>query len=132
MPPRGERRVEAAPHGHWQATTFAGALRADGFVAPVVSDGAVNGELFLADIEQTPSPALRPGDGVVMDNLGSHKVAGVGAAIEAAGGRLLYLPPYSPDLKARRERRLEAQAAPEQGGRANRRGAVVGHRPFAR
>ena len=96
--PRGERLVEAVPHGHWQTTTFVGALRADGFVAPVVIDGAVNGELFRAYVAQHLAPALRPGDVVVMDNLGAHKVAGVREAIEAAGGRLLYLPPYSPDL----------------------------------
>lgn len=96
--PRGERLVEAVPHGHWQATTFVGALRADGFIAPVVIDGAVNGDLFLAYVRQHLAPALRPGDVVVMDNLGSHKVAGVRQAIEAVGCRLLYLPPYSPDL----------------------------------
>jgi transposase len=96
--PRGERLVEAVPHGHWQTTTFVGALRATGFVAPVVIDGAVNGELFLAYVRQHLAPALRPGDVLVMGNLGSHKVAGVRQAVEAAGARLLYLPPYSPDL----------------------------------
>jgi transposase len=96
--PRGERLVEPVPHGHWHATTFLGGLRADGFVAPVVIDGAVNGELFRAYVEQHLAPALRPGDVVVRDNLGSHKVAGVREAIEGVGGRLLYLPPYSPDL----------------------------------
>ena len=92
---RGQRLVEAVPHGHWHTTTFVGGLRADGFVAPVVIDGAVNGELFRAYVGQQLAPALRPGDVAAMDNLGSHKVAGVR---EAAGGRLLYLPPYSPDL----------------------------------
>jgi transposase len=90
--------VEADPHGHWHTTTFVGGLRADGFAAPVVTAGAVNGDLFRAYVRQQLAPALRPGDVVVMDNLGSHKVAGVREAIEAAGGRLLYLPPYSPDL----------------------------------
>jgi transposase len=96
--PKGERLVEPVPHGHWHTTTFLGGLRADGFVAPVVVDGAVNGELFRAYVEQHLAPALRPGDVVVMGNLGSHKVAGVREAIEGAGCRLLYLPPYSPDL----------------------------------
>ena len=96
--PKGERLVDAVPFGHWQTTTFVGAMRADGFVAPLVVDGAVNGELFRAWVRQHLCPALRPGDTVVMDNLGSHKVAGVRAAVEAAGCRLLYLPPYSPDL----------------------------------
>jgi transposase len=95
---RGERVVEAVPHGHWHTTTFVGGLRADGFVAPVVIDGAVNGPLFRAYVDQHLAPVLRPGDVVVMDNLGSHKVAGVREAVEAAGARLLYLPPYSPDL----------------------------------
>jgi transposase len=96
--PRGERLIDAAPYGHWHTTTFVGALRAEGFVAPMVIDGAVNGELFLAYVERVLVPELRPGDVVVMDNLASHKAAGVRAAIEAAGGRALYLPPYSPDL----------------------------------
>ncbi|MBX9582687.1 MAG: IS630 family transposase, partial [Gemmataceae bacterium] len=96
--PRGERVAAPVPHGHWHTTTFVGALTAGGFVAPLVVDGAVNGPLFRAYVEQHLAPALRPGDVVVMDNLGSHKVAGVEAAIERAGGRLLYLPPYSPDL----------------------------------
>ena len=96
--PRGERLVEAAPHGHWHTTTFVGAVRATGFIAPLVVDGAVNGELFRAYVERVLVPELRRGDVVVLDNLGSHKVPGVRRAIEAAGCRLLYLPPYSPDL----------------------------------
>jgi transposase len=96
--PRGQRLVDAAPHGHWHTTTFVGALRPSGFIAPVVVDGAVNGELFLAYVRQQLVPALRRGDVVVMDNLGSHTTAGVRAAIEGAGCRLLFLPPYSPDL----------------------------------
>lgn len=96
--PRGQRLTDDAPHGHWHTTTFVGALRADGFIAPLVIDGAVNGELFRAYVEKVLVPELRPGDVVAMDNLGSHKVAGVKRAIEAAGCELLYLPPYSPDL----------------------------------
>jgi transposase len=96
--PRGERLVEAVPHGHWHTTTFVGALTARGFVAPMVVDGAINGELFRAYVEKVLVPELRPGDVVVLDNLGSHTVAGVRSAIEGVGCRLLYLPPYSPDL----------------------------------
>jgi transposase len=95
---RGERLVAAVPHGHWQTTTFIGALRSGGLTAPAVIDGAVNGDIFLAYIRQMLVPSLRPGDIVVMDNLSSHKVAGVRQAIEAAGAELRYLPPYSPDL----------------------------------
>lgn len=96
--PVGQRLVSAVPHGHWKTTTFLAALRADGLSCPLVIDGAVNGDLFVAYIEQQLVPTLRPGDVVVMDNLSSHKRARVREAIEAAGGRLLYLPPYSPDL----------------------------------
>lgn len=95
---RGERLIDDTPHGHWQTTTFIGALRVDGFIAPLVIDGAVNGEMFRAYVEQVLVPELRRGDVVVMDNLSSHTVAGVRRAIEGAGGRLLYLPAYSPDL----------------------------------
>jgi transposase len=95
---RGERLVAAVPHGHWKTSTFVGALRLTGLTAPLVLDGAINGEAFRAYVEQILAPTLRPGDIVVMDNLGSHKVAGITEAIEARGAELLYLPPYSPDL----------------------------------
>ena len=95
---RGERLVQAVPHGHWHISTFIGALRHDGMIAPCVVDGAIDGDLFVAYVEQQLAPALRPGDVVVMDNLSSHKVQGVRNAIEEAGAELLYLPPYSPDL----------------------------------
>jgi transposase len=96
--PRGERVVAAVPHGHWKTSTFVAGLRADGVVAPAVLDGAINGTSFRAYVEQFLAPSLRPGDTVVIDNLGSHKVKGVREAIEAVGARLLFLPPYSPDL----------------------------------
>lgn len=96
--PIGTRLIEKVPSGRWQTTTFLGAMRADGFIAPLTVDGAINGELFLAWVQQHLVPALQPGDIVVMDNLSSHKVAGVREAIEAAGAELRYLPPYSPDL----------------------------------
>lgn len=96
--PRGERLAADAPHGHWHTTTFVGALTTRGFIAPMVVDGAVNGPVFRAYVEQVLVPELRRGDVVVMDNLGSHTVAGVRRAVEGAGCRLLFLPPYSPDL----------------------------------
>ena len=96
--PVGERLVGAVPQGHWQTTTFVAALRADGLTAPMVIDGAVNGDLFVAYVEQVLAPTLRPGDVVVLDNLSSHKRAAVRQAIARAGGRLAYLPPYSPDF----------------------------------
>ncbi len=95
---RGQRLIDKTPFGHWRTSTFVGALRHDGLIAPGLFDGAINRDRFLAWIEQILLPVLRPGDTVVMDNLSSHKVAGVRAAIEGAGANLLYLPPYRPDL----------------------------------
>jgi transposase len=111
----GHRLVAATPHGHWRTTTFLGALRCDGLTAPLVIDGAINGELFTAYVEQVLLPTLkageagqgssggadgiaRRGDIVIMDNLRIHKMAGVRKAIEAAGAKLVFIPPYSPDL----------------------------------
>ncbi|MER9670841.1 IS630 family transposase [Mesorhizobium sp. M0203] len=96
--PRGERCRAGVPHGHWKTTTFTGALRLTGMTAPFVYDGAMNGNVFLAYVEQVLVPTLSEGDVVVMDNLPAHKAAGVRDAIEAAGASLLYLPPYSPDF----------------------------------
>jgi transposase len=96
--PLGTRLVEKAPCSRWQTTTFLGALRATGFIAPLTVDGSMNGPLFRAWVMQHLVPTLRPGDIVVMDNLSSHKVAGVREAIEAVGAELRYLPPYSPDF----------------------------------
>ena len=94
----GTRLIERVPAGRWETTTFLGALRANGFMAPLTIDGPINGPLFLAWVEQHLAPTLSAGDLVIMDNLSSHKVAGVREAIEAAGAELRYLPPYSPDL----------------------------------
>jgi transposase len=96
--PRGQRCRAAIPHGHWKTVTFVAGLTLAGFIAPMLLDGPMNGEAFLAWCEQMLAPALRPGDIVVMDNLAAHKVAGVRRAIEVCGATLLYLPPYSPDL----------------------------------
>jgi transposase len=96
--PVGARLICAVPHGHWKTTTFLAALRVGGLSCPLVIDGAVNGDLFVAYVEQRLVPSLRPGDVVVMDNLSGHKRARVRQAIEAVGCVLLYLPPYSPDL----------------------------------
>lgn len=95
---KSERVVSDVPHGHWQTTTFVGALRTSGMTAPMVIDGAMNGDLFLAYVRQLLVPTLNRGDIVVMDNLSSHKKPGVREAIEQVGATLAYLPPYSPDL----------------------------------
>jgi transposase len=96
--PCGERLVDHVPFGHWETMTFVSALRHDGMVAPMLIGGPMNGELFLAYVGQCLAPTLKPGDIVVVDNLASHKVAGVAEAIEAVGATLRYLPQYSPDL----------------------------------
>jgi transposase len=96
--PKGERLRAGVPHGHWKTTTFVAGLRLTGMVAPLVLDGPINGIAFQAYVDQILVPTLAPSDIVIMDNLGSHKGAGVRAAIEAAGAKLLYLPPYSPDF----------------------------------
>jgi len=95
---KGERLRAGVPHGHWKTTTFVAGLRLTGMTAPMVLDGPINGQWFQAYVDQVLIPTLSPGDIVVMDNLGSHKGAGVRKAIEAVGATLLYLPPYSPDF----------------------------------
>ena len=96
--PKGQRCRAAMPHGHWNTTTFVGGLTLSGICAPMLLDGPMDGEAFLAWCEQMLAPVLRPDDVVIMDNLPAHKVAGVRQAIEAPGAILIYLPPYSPDL----------------------------------
>ena len=95
---RGRRLVAKVPHGRWRTLTFLAALRADRIDAPCVINGPIDGVSFLAYVEQLLVPALRPGDIVIMDNLGSHKGQAVRRAIRAAGAKLFFLPPYSPDL----------------------------------
>jgi transposase len=96
--PKGQRCYAAIPHGHWKTVTFVGGLTLAGFIAPMLLDGPMDGEVFRAWCEQMLAPTLRPGNIVIMDNLAAHKVEGVRQAIEASGATLLYLPPYSPDL----------------------------------
>ena len=96
--PVGQRLVCAVPQGHYQTTTLIAAVRTKGPQAPWLFDGAMDGPTFQAWVRQGLAPTLRPGDVVILDNLATHKVPGVPEAIEAAGARLEYLPPYSPDL----------------------------------
>lgn len=95
---RGERCRAPVPHGHWKTTTFVGALRLGGVTAPMTLDGAMSGAAFLAYVEQVLVPTLRPGDVVILDNLPAHKPVEVTRAIERAGAKLRFLPPYSPDF----------------------------------
>lgn len=94
---KGQRLEGYAPYRRWQTTTFLGAMRAEGFIAPLVVDGAMTSERFLAYVERVPIAELPPLDVVVMDNLSCHTQRAVCQAIEAAGGRVLYQPAYSPD-----------------------------------
>jgi transposase len=96
--PVGERFLTHVPFGHYETSTLIAAVRLDGARAPWVFTGAMDGEMFLAWIRQGLVPTLQPEDLVIMDNLATHKVAGVREAIESAGARLCYLPPYSPDF----------------------------------
>jgi len=95
---RGQRLLSKVPHGAWRTTTFLAALRVDRIDAPCVIDGPINGETFLAYVEQFLVPTLKPGDIIVMDNLGSHKSKAVRSAIRSVGAHLIFLPAYSPDL----------------------------------
>jgi len=122
---RGERLVDAAPHGHWHTTTFVAGLRSSSLIAPFVLDGPMTGEAFCAYVEQFLAPALAPGDIVVMDNLGSYEFAGVAEAIAAVGASILYLPPYSPDLNPMAGVRQAESAAPK--GRGAHPGGALEH-----
>lgn len=95
---RGLRLLAPVPHGHWKTTTLIAGLRTTGIVAPYVLDGPINATVFRAYVEQVLAPTLANGDILILDNLSSHKVAGVREAVEARGAQVLYLPPYSPDL----------------------------------
>ncbi len=96
--PKGKQLIDKVPHGHWTTATFLAALRSDRIEAPCLFDGPINGERFHAYVEQLLVPTLKPGDVVILDNLGSHKGKAVRRAIRQAGARLLFLPKYSPDL----------------------------------
>lgn len=96
--PRGQRVVEKVPHGYWHTTTMISAIRSTGPFAAAMLSGATDSEVFLSYVQQVLVPELNAGDVVILDNLRPHKAAGVRERIEAAGAKLLYLPPYSPDL----------------------------------
>jgi transposase len=96
--PKGERLIDKVPHGHWKTATFLAALRNDRIDAPCLFDGPINGERFRAYVEQFLVPTLKPGDVVILDNLGSHKGKAVRRVIRDVGARLVFLPKYSPDL----------------------------------
>jgi len=94
----GQRAVDPTPHGHWSTTTMISALRVDGSSADMVIDSATDGTVFLTYVQKILAPTLKANELVIMDNLSSHKMAPVVAAIEATGAEVHFLPPYSPDL----------------------------------
>jgi transposase len=94
----GERLRAHVPHGRYQTSTLIAGIRLEGPCAPWLFEGPMDGEMFLAWMRQGLAPVLRPGDVVILDNLATHKIRGVREALEAAGARLIYLPPYSPDF----------------------------------
>jgi transposase len=96
--PRGQRLRAQVPHGRWKTLTFLAALRHDRLDAPWLLDGPINGDRFRLYVETVLVPTLRPGDIVILDNLGSHKSKAVRRAIRSAGAKLFFLPKYSPDL----------------------------------
>jgi transposase len=96
--PRGKRLTARVPHGRWKTTTFVAALRHDRIAAPWLLDGPIDGETFITYVEKVLLPTLRPGDIVIMDNLGSHRGKAVRRLIRSASAKLFFLPKYSPDL----------------------------------
>ena len=126
--PRGERVIGRVPFSAWKTVTFVAALRHDGMTAPMMIKGAMNGEAFLAYVDQCLVPTLKRGDIVVMDNVSIHKVEGVREAIEAANATLRYLPPYSPDLNPIELSVQRLQGIPAQVRRAHRTGTSPPHR----
>lgn len=129
--PRGQRVPGQAPYGHWKTTTFLAGLTAEGFIAPLVVDGPMNRAIFTAYVQQMLAPNLRPGDVLVLDNLSSHKGAEARQAVEAVGARLLFLPPYSPDLNpiemafAKLKNALRAAAERSRDALWNRIGMII-------
>lgn len=96
--PRGERATGSVPINYGSNLTMIGALGVGGLEAMMTVDGATDGEIFRVYVVEVLCPSLRRGDIVVMDNLRAHKVSGIREAIEGRGAKLIYLPPYSPDL----------------------------------
>ena len=129
---RGLRLRASVPHGHWKLTTLVAGLRTAGISAPYVFEGAINGQRFRAYIEQMLVPTLAPGDIVLLDNLRSHKVAGIAEAIAARGAQLIYLPPLQSRSEPDRAGFRQVQGAAAQSRGAHRREPVAHHRPDRR
>ena len=127
----GQRLVDKVPHGHWKTLTFLAALRCDRHRRSLRVRRADQRPQLPGLCEQFLVPTLRPGDIVVMDNLGSHKGAAVRRAIRAAGAKLFFLPPYSPDLNPIEQVFAKLKTLLRKAARAIRRGDLAAHRPTA-
>jgi len=125
---RSTRCRAPVPHGHWKTTTFTGALRLSGLTGPMVLDGAMTGEWFIAYVRQTLAPTLRPGDIVILNNLPAHKGAAAREVIQAAGATLRFLPPYSPDFNPIENAVSKLKALPPEGCHPHHHRAP-GHNP---
>jgi len=99
--PCTDRLIADAPFGHWGTQTFIAGLRCDELIAPWIPNGPMNRAAFDTYVETQLAPCLSPGDVVILDNLSSHKSATAQACLKAQGNWMLFLPPYSPDLRAR-------------------------------
>ena len=126
----GQRLVAHQPQGHYQTSTMIAGMGLRGTCAPWLFEGAMDGELFLAWVRQGLVPQLRPGDWVILDNLATHKVAGVREAIEGAGAHLEYLPPYSPDFNPienlwSKVKQILRSLAPQTGGELLKAAAIA-------
>jgi hypothetical protein len=130
--PRGCRCVGSAPLGGWQTSTFVAGLRHHRLTTPMVADGPMDGEMFLAWVEQFLCPTLKSGDIVILDNLSSHKVDGIKEAVALAGATVLYLPPYSPDLNPIEKPLFKTQVTAPQSRHAMHRRTVEGNGCAAR
>jgi transposase len=128
----GARLVAKVPHGHWKTMTFVASLRHDRIEAPWLIDGPINGEGFRTYVEKGLAPTLKPGDLVIMDNLGSHKGKAVRQAIRSAGAKLFFLPKYSPDLNPIEQVFAKLKHLLRKSGAANTRDRGRRHPPAAR
>jgi hypothetical protein len=124
--PRGHRLPTKVPHGRWKTMTFLAALRSDRIDAPWFIEGPIDGESFRTYVAKVLLPTLRPGDIVVMDNLGSHRSKAVRQLIRSAGAKLFFLPKYSPDPD--RTGLCQTQTSAPKGRRTNRRCGLRRHR----
>ena len=123
---KGEKIPEAIPAGHWRSFTLLGAMTHSGLLATMTVEDSTDTDVFLAFLDQVLCPKLQAGHIVVMDNLQAHKAPAVRARIEAAGARLLYLPPYSPDLNPIRKMLGQDQTGPTNSQSSYRRSSGSG------